>query len=161
MNKWKERKQNIPYAFVLYIHENQHSKFQIDLEPVDKKSHLMKCPLLNPIFFKLLFLSHFKNEKNIFIWTFPGWKDCHWTKQLFARKSSVQDCINVMLIPEKSNKQSPFPTRIKGGESDSLAPEYFISKKTLGSLEPLPTLRNAPILCSSAQFWSLGNKDTW
>lgn len=51
--------------------------------------------------------------------------------------------------------QLPFPTKIKGDESLSSAPEYFISKNMLGSLEPLPTLRKAPILFSSAQLWSL------
>ena len=52
----------------------------------------------------------------------------------------------------------PFPTKTKGDESFVLAPEYFISKKTLGSVEPLPTLRKAPILFSSAQDWSLIKK---
>ena len=54
-----------------------------------------------------------------------------------------------------SSLHLPFPTKIKGGESLSFAPEYFISKNTLGSLEPLPTLRKAPILFCSAQLWSL------
>ena len=31
------------------LHKNPHSKFQFDLETVDKKSHLRECALLNPI----------------------------------------------------------------------------------------------------------------
>ena len=33
------------------LHKNQHSKFQFDLETLDKKSHLIQCPLLNPVSF--------------------------------------------------------------------------------------------------------------
>ena len=32
------------------LHKNQHSKFQFDLQTVDKKNHLVECPLLNPHF---------------------------------------------------------------------------------------------------------------
>ena len=45
-----------PWVFLLFlcfssIHKNQHSKFQFDLETVDKKSHLVECALLNPTSF--------------------------------------------------------------------------------------------------------------
>ena len=29
-----------------YLHKNQHSKLQFDLETMDKKSHLVECPLV-------------------------------------------------------------------------------------------------------------------
>ena len=32
------------------LNKNQHSKFQFDLEAMDKVSHLVECPVLNPFF---------------------------------------------------------------------------------------------------------------
>ena len=32
------------------LNKNQHSKFQFDLEAMDKASHLVECPVLNPFF---------------------------------------------------------------------------------------------------------------
>ena len=55
-----------PWVFLLFlcfssIHKNQHSKFQFDLETVDKKSHLIECTLLNPISF-LFYEIYFKTN---------------------------------------------------------------------------------------------------
>ena len=33
------------------LHKNQHSKFQFDLDSVEKKGHLLACPLLNSIYY--------------------------------------------------------------------------------------------------------------
>ena len=41
--------------------KNQHSKFQIDMETLDKKNQLVECPLLNPIYFIYLPISPFQS----------------------------------------------------------------------------------------------------
>ena len=38
------------------LHQNQHSKFQFDLEIVDKKNHLVECLLLNSHLFPFPFI---------------------------------------------------------------------------------------------------------
>ena len=39
-----------------FLHINQNSKYQFDLETVVKMSHLLECPLLNSILLLLLLL---------------------------------------------------------------------------------------------------------
>ena len=71
--------------------KNQHSKFQIDMETLDKKSQLVKCPLLNPIYFIYLPISpisKFYNVKKIV----PNFQVTYWrliTRFLFIM---LEDC---------------------------------------------------------------------
>ena len=41
----------LPDLYFSSLHKNQHSKFQFDLETLDKKSQLVEFPVLNPVSF--------------------------------------------------------------------------------------------------------------
>ena len=51
----------LPDLYFSSLHKNQHSKFQFDLETLDKKSQLVEFPVLNPVSF--LFYDIYFNTK--------------------------------------------------------------------------------------------------
>ena len=83
------------------LHKKQHSKFQFNWETVDRKSHLLDCPLLNHL--SILIIIIIWLSLNIFCWPYYlAWNPLseHYNSCLFSREylHHSQDQ-NSILIP--------------------------------------------------------------
>ena len=91
------------------VHKNKHSKFQFDLETVDRKSHLMERPPLNPIIImmaatiplqiygdSLCFAQRTWKEWWVFVHIILRWpQDC---SRSVSTPVFVSSCKNIMII---------------------------------------------------------------